>query len=154
MRILKAISDEYNEKNLRRMRYELIGNQWTLKQSKKIKKGGSSKGKEKMESEGVEVEGFEVEMREFMSQMSESMKLLHTKIDNMAFRLVVVEKKMRNLSNEVRKGKAPMEESESESESESEEENGKEDNEEEEDKEEEGGRKRRKRERAKGGREG
>ena len=112
-RIPKAVSDEYNEKTLKRMGYELIGNKWTPKQTKKIEKGGSSKGKERMESEEAEEGGFEVEMRSFMSQMSESIKLLHTKVDNMAFRLVICEKKIRNLSNMVRKGKKPLDDSES-----------------------------------------
>ena len=75
-----------------------------------------------MESEGAEEESFEVEMRNFMSQMSEQMKLLHTKIDNMAFRLIIVEKKIRNLSNIVRKGRTPLDDSESTEEEENKEE--------------------------------
>ncbi|XP_057482018.1 uncharacterized protein LOC130768945 [Actinidia eriantha] len=118
MRIPKSVSDEYNEKILKRMGYELKGNQWTPKPSKKIGEGNSSKEKDPMESERTEVEGFEVEMRAFMTQMSDSMKLLHTKVDNIAFRFVMVEKKMRNLTKEVKKGKIPMEEDESEEEQE------------------------------------
>ncbi|GFZ00198.1 hypothetical protein Acr_13g0015970 [Actinidia rufa] len=120
VRIPKPVSDEYNENILKRMGYELKGNQWTPKPSKKIREESSSKGKEPMESERPKVEGFEVEMRAFMVQMSDSMKLLHTKVDNMAFRLVIVEKKMRNLTREVQKGKIPMEEDESEEEQEEE----------------------------------
>ena len=52
-------------------------------------------------------------MRTFMIKMTESITLLHTKVDNMAFRLVVCEKKIRNLSNMVRKGKQPSDDSES-----------------------------------------
>ncbi|XP_057472013.1 uncharacterized protein LOC130760642 [Actinidia eriantha] len=113
MRTPKVVSDEYNEKTLKRMGYELKGNQWTPKQLKKIGEGSSSKGKEPMESERPKVGKFEVEMRAFMVQMSDSMKLLYTKVDNMAFRLVVVEKKMRKLTREVQKGELPMEEDES-----------------------------------------
>ncbi|GFY97644.1 hypothetical protein Acr_12g0001850 [Actinidia rufa] len=123
MRVPRAMSDEYNEKMLKRMGYELKGNQWTPKPSKKIGEGSSSKGKEPMESERPEGEGFEVEMCAFMVQMSDSMKLLYTKVDNMTFHLVIVEKKMRNLTNEVQKRKIPMEESESEEEQEEENEN-------------------------------
>ena len=66
-----------------------------------------------MEGEEAEEEGFETEMRTFMSKMTESITLLHTKVDNMAFRLVVCKKKIRNLSNMVRKGKKPLDDSES-----------------------------------------
>ena len=52
-------------------------------------------------------------MRSFMIQMTESITLLHTKVDNMAFRLVVCEKKLRNLSNLVSKGKKSFEDSDS-----------------------------------------
>ena len=110
----KAVSDEYNEKTLKRMGYELIGNKWVSKQTKKVETGSSSKGKEKMEGEDAAEEGgFETEMRTFIIKMTESITLLHTKVDNMAFRLVVCEKKIRNLSNMVRKGKQPSDDSES-----------------------------------------
>ncbi|GFY95308.1 hypothetical protein Acr_10g0006930 [Actinidia rufa] len=88
-----------------------------------------------MESERPEVEGFKVEMRAFMAQMSDSMKLLHTKVDNIAFRLMIVQKKMRNLTKEVQKGKIPMEEDESEEEDKEEEQEKVEDKKEEEEKE-------------------
>ncbi|GFY87030.1 hypothetical protein Acr_05g0006690 [Actinidia rufa] len=93
IRVPKAVSDEYNEKTLKRMGYELKGSQWTLKSSNK-------------------------------ERGEDSMKMLHTKIDNMAFRLVVVEKKIRNLAREVQKGKIPMEDDESEEEKEEENEDG------------------------------
>ncbi|GFS35656.1 hypothetical protein Acr_00g0041300 [Actinidia rufa] len=120
MQTPKAVSDEYNEKTLKQMGYDVKGNQWTPKHSKKIGKGSSSKGKEPMDSEVPETEGFEIEMRAFVTQLSDSMKMLHTKIDNMAFRLVIVEKKMRNLTREVQKGKIPLEDDESEEEQEKE----------------------------------
>ncbi|GFS38964.1 hypothetical protein Acr_00g0060540 [Actinidia rufa] len=120
VRVPKAVSDEYNEKTLKRMGYKLKGNQWTLKMSKKMEEGSSSKGKKPLESEVPEVGIFETEMEGFMAQMGESMQILNTKIDNMAFRLLFVEKKLRNLTKEVRKEKIPMEESESESEEEEE----------------------------------
>ena len=47
VRIPKAVSDEYNEKTLRRMGYELIGNKWTPKQSKKIEKGVAQRERRK-----------------------------------------------------------------------------------------------------------
>ena len=103
------------------MGYELKGNQWTPKQSKKIGEGSSTKGKEPMESERSEVEGFEKEMQGFMAQMVESMQTLHTKIDNTAFRLLFVEKKLRKLIKEVQKGKIPMDDSSSAEEEEKEE---------------------------------
>ncbi|GFZ19574.1 hypothetical protein Acr_28g0002790 [Actinidia rufa] len=83
---------------------------------------GSSKRNEPMDSETPEK--FETEMRAFMAEVSDSMKMLHTKIDNMAFRLVVVEKKIKNLAREVQKGKIPMEDDESEEEKEEENEDG------------------------------
>ena len=47
----KAISDEYNEKNLKQMGYELKNNQWTPKSSKKMEeRSSSSKGKENLRS--------------------------------------------------------------------------------------------------------
>ncbi|GFS30312.1 hypothetical protein Acr_00g0011330 [Actinidia rufa] len=122
IRIPRVVSDEYNEKTLKRMGYELKGSQWTLKSSKRERGEGSSKGKEPMDSETPEK--FETEMRAFMVELSDSMKMLHTKIDNMAFRLVVVEKKIRNLAREVQKGKIPMEDDESEEEKEEENEDG------------------------------
>ena len=63
--------------------------------------------------EASEEGSFENEMRTFMIKMTESITLLHTKVDNMAFRLVVCEKKIRNLSNMVSKGKKSSEDSES-----------------------------------------
>ncbi|GFS42828.1 hypothetical protein Acr_00g0081920 [Actinidia rufa] len=42
-RIPKAISDEYNEKNLKRMGYVLIKNKWTPKLSKKTGEKSISK---------------------------------------------------------------------------------------------------------------
>ncbi|GFS46110.1 hypothetical protein Acr_00g0100260 [Actinidia rufa] len=116
IRVPKAVSDEYNEKTLKRMGYELKGSQWSLKSSKKSKREGSSKGKEPVDSEAPAT--FETEMRAFMAELSDSMKMMHTKIDNMAFRLVVVEKKIRNLAREVQKGKIPVEDDESEEENE------------------------------------
>ncbi|GFZ19570.1 hypothetical protein Acr_28g0002750 [Actinidia rufa] len=118
IRVPKAVSDEYNEKTLKRMGYELKGSQWTLKSSKRERGEGSSKGKDPVESEAPET--FETEMRAFMAKLSDSMKILHTKIDNIAFRLVVVEKKIRNLAREVQKEKIPMEDDESEEEQEEE----------------------------------
>ncbi|PSS08027.1 Cell death activator CIDE-3 like [Actinidia chinensis var. chinensis] len=50
----------------------------------------------------------------------ESMQILHNKVDNVAFRLLFVKKKLRALTKEVRKGKVPMEENESEEEEEEE----------------------------------
>ncbi|GFZ19589.1 hypothetical protein Acr_28g0002940 [Actinidia rufa] len=122
IRVPKAVSDEYNEKTLKRMGYELKGSQWTLKSAKRERGESSSKGKEPMDSETPEK--LETEMRAFMVELSDSMKMLHTKIDNMAFRLVVVEKKIRNLAREVQKGKIPMEDDESEEEKEEENEDG------------------------------
>ncbi|PSS08035.1 Disease resistance protein [Actinidia chinensis var. chinensis] len=98
----------------------LKGNQWTPKPSKKMGDGSSSKRKEPLEDEVPKAESFKVEMRTFMSQMQVLMQTLHTKVDNMAFRLMFVEKKLRVLTKEVRKGKVPMEESESEEEEEEE----------------------------------
>ena len=46
--------------------------------------------------------------------MSDLIKLLQTKVGNMAFHLVIVEKKMINLTKEVQRGKIPIEENESE----------------------------------------
>ena len=112
IRVPKPVSDEYNEKTLKRMGYELIGNKWMPKTTKKIETGSSSKGKEKVVGEDTGEEGsFENDMRAFMLQMTESLTLLHKKVDNMAFRLVVCERKIRNLSNIVGKGKQPISES-------------------------------------------
>ena len=50
----KAISDEYNEKTLKQMGYELKNNQWTPKSSKKMaERSSSSKGKEILGSKNV-----------------------------------------------------------------------------------------------------
>ena len=62
MRVPKAMSDEYNEKTLKRMGYELVNNQWNHKFSKKVKERSSSKGKEALGSEVPETEGFVVEI--------------------------------------------------------------------------------------------
>ncbi|XP_057481982.1 uncharacterized protein LOC130768893 [Actinidia eriantha] len=102
------------------MGYGLINNQWTPKLSKKVEEGSISKGKEPVGRKVPKVEGFEIKMQGFMVQMIESMQTLHTKVDNVAFRLLFVKKKLRILTKEVRKGKVPMEESESEKEEEKE----------------------------------
>ena len=93
--------------------------------------GSSSKGKVPLESEDgkkslePKFRGFEMEVRVFMTQMSELMqtmsestKALHTKVDNVAFQLVFMERKLRELTKEVRKGKIPTEEVDSEEEDE------------------------------------
>ncbi|GFS41456.1 hypothetical protein Acr_00g0074460 [Actinidia rufa] len=120
IRVPKAVSDEYNEKTFKRMGYKLKGGQWILKSSKKVRGESSSKGNEPIESEVPETESFKTEMRAFMTQLSDSIKMLHTKINNMAFCLVIVGKKIRNLTREVQKGKIPMEDDESEEEQEKE----------------------------------
>ncbi|GFS30770.1 hypothetical protein Acr_00g0013970 [Actinidia rufa] len=53
-RVPKAISDEYNEKILKRMGYELKNNQWTPKSATKSEQGNNSKGKETLEREQPE----------------------------------------------------------------------------------------------------
>ena len=110
IRVPKAVSDEYNEKTLKRMGYELVNNQWIHKFSKKVEEGSSSKGKKALRSEVPENEGFAIEIRFFMAQISESMNKMHTKIDNMAIHLLFVERKLRELTWEVRAGKVQMEE--------------------------------------------
>ena len=70
-RVPKAISDEYNEKTLKRMGYELKDNKWTPKPGKKKRKRRVSQ--RKRPHPGVEVKiapefnGFEMEMRGFMA---------------------------------------------------------------------------------------
>ena len=57
-----------------------------------------------------------------MAQIAESMNKMHTKIDNMATQLLFMERKLRELTKEVRAGKVQMEKIESEEEVEEEEE--------------------------------
>ena len=49
IRIPKAVSDEYNEKTLKHMGYELIGNKWVPKSTKRIETGVVRKGRRKWE---------------------------------------------------------------------------------------------------------
>ncbi|PSS30297.1 BRI1 kinase inhibitor [Actinidia chinensis var. chinensis] len=106
---------------------ELKDNKWTPKTTKRMDTGSSSKGKKPLESEGgkkslePEFGGFEMEVRVFMAQMLELMqtmlestKPLHTKVDNEAFQLVFMERKLSELNKEVWKGKIPMEKDDSE----------------------------------------
>ena len=87
-RVPKAISDEYNEKTLKRMGYELKDNKWTPKPVKKREEERVSKGKalsgsgSAKRSLGLELEDFEMAMRGFMAQMQDSMQKLHAKVDN------------------------------------------------------------------------
>ena len=87
----RTLSNEYNDKTLKRMGYELIDNKWTPKSTKKKEEESTSKGKEPLESKsakkslGLDFKGFKMEMRIFMAQMSDSMQKLHVKVNNVAF---------------------------------------------------------------------
>ena len=106
------------------MGYELIDSKWTLKPTKKREKKSASKEKAPFGSRSAkrsltpELEGSGIDLSGLISQILDSMKLVHTKVDNMAFRLLFVEKQMKNLTKEVRKGKIPMEKDDSEEEEE------------------------------------
>ena len=111
------------------MGYELIDSKWTLKPTKKREKKSASKEKAPSGSRSAkrsltpELEGSGINFSGIISQILDSMQLLHTKVDNMAFCLLFVEKNLRNLTKEVRKGKIPMEEDDSEKEEEEDEDN-------------------------------
>ncbi|XP_057488257.1 uncharacterized protein LOC130774259 [Actinidia eriantha] len=82
-RVLKAISDEYNEKILKRMGYELIDNKWILKPTKKREEESALIGKEPSWSRSAkktlfpEFEEVEMDMRGWkkMRQMKKEMRL-------------------------------------------------------------------------------
>ena len=100
-RVPKSISEEYNEKTLKQMGYELIDNKWTLKPTNKREEESRSKGKEPLGSEMPEVEGFKTDVRVFIIQMLDSMQKLHVKVKNAAIRLLFVEKRMREMKKEM-----------------------------------------------------
>ena len=72
-RTLKAINNEYNEKTLKHMGYELKNNKWTPKPVKKKEETSSSKEKGSMWSGNArktsisEVDEFEMSMLGFMA---------------------------------------------------------------------------------------
>lgn len=117
----KAISDWYNEKTLKKVGYVLKNNKWTPKQSKKIGKESVSKEKAPSESKSAKkssvhkFEGSEGELSGFMVQVLELSQKLNKKVDNAAIRLLLLEKKVRELKKEVhllKLGKGSIEEEE------------------------------------------
>ena len=94
----KAISDEYNEKTLKRMGYELKNNNWTPKSTKKTIEESSSREKTPSGSESArktlvhELEGIETNLSEFMVQVLELLQKLNEKVDNNITRLLLLEK--------------------------------------------------------------
>ena len=82
-----------------------------------------------------ELEGTEIEISGFMVQVLNLLRKLNDKVDNVATRLLFVERKLRKLKKEVKAGKGTMEEEEDDEEDDEEDEEKEEENEEEAEKE-------------------
>ena len=107
----KSIIDEYNEKSLKRMWYFLKNNKWTPKPTKKIGEvstskektpsGSSSRQSSTKKSLTREFKGVEMEIGCLMVQVMELLQKLDEKADNAATRLLLLERKVRELKKEV-----------------------------------------------------
>ena len=82
-------------------------NEWIAKPTKKKEENASKENAPFRSGSAkktvvLEVEGFEMAMRGFMAQMQDSMQNFHVKVDNVATQILFVEKKMREMKNEMR----------------------------------------------------